>query len=342
MAALEKFTLKELKNVGKESYREQTTKPYKNFVDATRTKENYSYNYDSSSAMLKAMKKRILDILDGEDPKQGTKVGSWAVTCPKELKDDPKLTRLFFDTTKEFLENRYGKENLIDMVVHMDETTPHATAYIVPEAISRKSGKKTVSTASCFTRTDLQSFHDDFDKYCENVFGVSGLVKNGQTKDAKNMKELKQKTLEELQQENERLSAIVEAQETHIQALETQVKELQARVSEKPEKTPQKASESVKVEQKVKRVQKASESLQKPQIFRPQKASLLFSYMRAAEKGDKEVMHHNKKMYETYFPESNFETEYERYKADQREKRVRQSSTITIRTDDRQGDYQRE
>lgn len=335
MANLKKYTLKQMGRVAKEAYREIEKSGYKNYVDSKKSENNFSYNFGSSKDMMREMRRRINEILAGQIIKDGTKVGSWIFTCPQELLGDEKQEKKYFDVSKRFCEERYGKENIIDCVIHRDETTPHMTVYTVPECISRKTGRKTVSTASCFTQKDLQSFHPDFEKVLQKEFGMKGLGSNGKTKENKDITDLKYDTVQQLREENAALRA-------ENEALEAQVKDLQARVSEKPEKTPQKASESVKVEQKVKRVQKASESLQKPQIFRPQKASLLFSYMRAAEKGDKEVMHHNKKMYETYFPESNFETEYERYKADQREKRVRQSSTIAIRTDDRQGDYQRE
>lgn len=202
MAHLDKYTLREMKGISKEAYRELQEDHYKNFVNPTETKNNFSYNCTSSNDVMKAIKKRILDILEGEDPKSNAKIGSWVITCPKELKDDARNVKLFFDTTKEFLENRYGKKNIIDVIVHLDETTPHCTCYVVPEAVSRKSGKRTVSTASCFTRKDLQSFHKDFDTCIERVFHKKGLVNNKITKENRDIEELKRDTYDELKKQN--------------------------------------------------------------------------------------------------------------------------------------------
>ena len=38
----------------------------------------------------------------------------------------------YFETAKKWLEDRHGKENVIATTVHMDETSPHLVAYVVP------------------------------------------------------------------------------------------------------------------------------------------------------------------------------------------------------------------
>lgn len=38
----------------------------------------------------------------------------------------------YFETAKKWLEDRHGKENVIATSVHMDETSPHLVAYVVP------------------------------------------------------------------------------------------------------------------------------------------------------------------------------------------------------------------
>lgn len=335
MANLKKYTLKQMGRVAKEAYREIEKSGYKNYVDQSKFENNFSYNFESSKDMMREMRRRINEILDGQIIKDGTKVGSWIFTCPQELLGNPALERKYFDVSKSFCEERYGKENIIDAVIHRDETTPHMTVYVVPECTSRKTGRRTVSTASCFTRKDLQSFHPDFEKVLQKEFGMKGLGSNGKTKENKDITDLKYDTVQQLREENEILQKENAALQAANEALEAQVKDLQARVSEKPEKaseTPQKPSESVKAEQKVERVPKVSESPQKPP-----KASLLFSFYRAEVKDDKEVMKHIRKMYHVYYPESDFESEYRQYQVDQKTRRDRH---VTVRTDDRQDDYQ--
>ena len=38
----------------------------------------------------------------------------------------------FFEKSKKWLEEKYGKDNLISTTIHRDETTPHLVAYVVP------------------------------------------------------------------------------------------------------------------------------------------------------------------------------------------------------------------
>lgn len=45
---------------------------------------------------------------------------------------DDKDGSRYFETAKKWLEDRHGKENVIATSVHMDETSPHLVAYVVP------------------------------------------------------------------------------------------------------------------------------------------------------------------------------------------------------------------
>ncbi|MDN8888844.1 MobV family relaxase, partial [Staphylococcus aureus] len=44
----------------------------------------------------------------------------------------PEDTKQFFEQAKTFLEEEYGKENLLYATVHMDEKTPHMHYGVVP------------------------------------------------------------------------------------------------------------------------------------------------------------------------------------------------------------------
>lgn len=37
-----------------------------------------------------------------------------------------------FEQSKKWLENKYGKNNVVSTTIHRDETTPHLVAYVVP------------------------------------------------------------------------------------------------------------------------------------------------------------------------------------------------------------------
>ena len=187
MAHIDKFSRQDLRKVLKETYREyDDPSKYENEVDPSRTHLNYSMRFKSSYEFMTALDDRVTDLInntmDGKAPKLEPKYVSWVITAPKQLYGDfPKSydadkLKLFFTEFYKFCQDRYGKDNIIDGVVHMDETSPHMTVYIVPECVSRKSGKPTISAATRFQRNELRMFHSDFDKVCEKLFGQPNLV----------------------------------------------------------------------------------------------------------------------------------------------------------------------
>ena len=197
MAHLDKYSRQELRRILRETYREydDPTK-YENDVDIARTHLNYNMNPDirGSYDFLNRLDDRVADIIatemDGKPPRNPPKFASWVITCPKELigdlNGDDQQIRKFFAAVWDFCCQRYGKEDVIDGVVHMDESTPHMTIYIIPECVSRKSGKHSISVATVFQRQELQSFHADLDKQCELIFGQKNLVTRSEEEKAEN------------------------------------------------------------------------------------------------------------------------------------------------------------
>ena len=197
MAHIDKYSRQELRRILKETYREydDPTK-YENEVDLARTHLNYNMNKSihGSYVFMNMLDDRVEDIIntemDGKPPRNMPKFGSWVITCPRELTVEATGSdlpmRMFFDEVWNFCCRRYGEQNCIDGVVHMDETTPHMTVYIVPECTSRKSGKHTISAATVFQRQELQAFHADLDERCEQVFGQKHLVTRSEKEKADN------------------------------------------------------------------------------------------------------------------------------------------------------------
>lgn len=117
----------------------------------------------------------------------------WIVTAPKEL--TPEELPLFFNETYKFLNDRYGKENVISAYVHMDETTPHIHYAFVPVVIDKKKGIPKLSAKERITRKDLNTFHPDLTKHMTAVFGRDIGIQNDATAlGNQTIKQLRQKT----------------------------------------------------------------------------------------------------------------------------------------------------
>lgn len=115
----------------------------------------------------------------------------WIVTAPKGMSPD-ELPR-FFDESYIFLNNRYGKENVISAYVHMDETTPHVHYSFVPVVIDKKKGIPKLSAKERISKKDLQTFHKDLSAHMEKVFGRDiGILNDATIMGNKTIKQLRQ------------------------------------------------------------------------------------------------------------------------------------------------------
>lgn len=87
---------------------------------------------------------------------------SWVISAPKDLPAEH--TREFFERSYQFLEKKYGKENVISAYVHMDETNPHMHFAFVPVVYDKKKEREKVSAKDVVTLAELKQFHKDFQR----------------------------------------------------------------------------------------------------------------------------------------------------------------------------------
>ena len=221
MAHMEKFKQVDLVPVLKEGFRD--LKEYRNDVDETRTEQNYTFGCQTWKQVTVRAKQRAQEIMgDKKLNKKANPLFSWVVTYPKGRTSVSE--RDFFEGVRDYMSDLYGEANVMAVCVHMDETTPHCHCYIVPEATSRKTGERTVSTASLLDKKHLQRFHKDFDEFMYERFGERNLIERAEEDKAEenvSMLELKRRTLKA---ENETLT-------TGNKELETQRRELTNSVS---------------------------------------------------------------------------------------------------------------
>lgn len=162
-------------------------------IDTTKTHLNYNLadNYMSAEEVLKRCRehcsKKIRDNMNI--------MCSWVITIPEILKDKERYHKFFFEQAYKFLEERYGKDNVISAYVHFDETTPHMHFAFTPIT---KDGR--LSAKEVVNRLDLQSFHYDLSKHMQEYFKADIGILNENTKlGNKTTRELKiNSTLEKL------------------------------------------------------------------------------------------------------------------------------------------------
>jgi hypothetical protein len=169
-------------------------------IDPARTHLNYNLAPAHDGGQIAFIQKRLSEVKlqNRADVKV---MCDWVITLPvtdefKQQKPErqEELTQGFFRASYDFLEKRYGRENVVSAYVHMDEKTPHMHFAFIPVTEDRKKGGFKVSAKEVLTRSDLQSFHTDLQRFLGQR-GVPLAVLNGATKDGnKTVAELKKAT----------------------------------------------------------------------------------------------------------------------------------------------------
>lgn len=265
MAHMEKFKQVDLVPVLKEGFRD--LKEYRNDVDETRTEQNYTFGCQTWKQVTVRAKQRAQEIMgDKKLNKKANPLFSWVVTYPKGRTSVSE--RDFFEGVRDYMSDLYGEANVMAVCVHMDETTPHCHCYIVPEATSRKTGERTVSTASLLDKKHLQRFHKDFDEFMYERFGERNLIERAEEDKAEenvSMLELKRRTkkteIKELETKEQELKNSVSNLEITKQNLVNEVRMLEEKRKEEIERSKMLVDAQISIYKK-KKVKELNEELE--------------------------------------------------------------------------------
>ncbi|NMV36207.1 plasmid recombination protein [Staphylococcus aureus] len=121
----------------------------------------------------------------------------------------PEETKMFFEHAKSFLEQEYGKDNLLYATVHMDELTPHMHYGVVPiTKDGRLSAKEVVGNKKALTE-----FQDRFNEYINSCGyelsrGISRKLMPRQHEQVSRYKQLTNYHKEEYERQSQKLDHI--------------------------------------------------------------------------------------------------------------------------------------
>ncbi|MGG3928570.1 MobV family relaxase, partial [Metabacillus fastidiosus] len=158
--------------------------------------------------------------------KDAVKLCEFVVTSDKEFFDelDPEDEQRFFKASLKFLQERYGKENILYAIVHKDEKTPHMHVGMVPITQDGKLAAKQFFGK----RTELQQLQD---KFHQHVVKAGFDIDRGVASDAKHieMKRFKVLTADE---ELKNLKYELEEKQEQKKELDLSIKEIEDRLSD--------------------------------------------------------------------------------------------------------------
>lgn len=156
-------------------------------IDNSRTHLNYNL-CEREGGGFAYLKKRLDEVkhlnLSSRTGKNEIKTScNWCVTLPSDVPEERE--REFFEKTFDFLQERYGAENILSAVVHKDETQPHLHFSFIPVVKDVEEDTGAITERLCakevITRGELQSFHTELSRHIESEMGQEFAVLNGKT-----------------------------------------------------------------------------------------------------------------------------------------------------------------
>lgn len=166
---MEKYKRGDIVGIERKNERDENYKSTKNpQIDKSRTHLNY-HTLPYGKKYLAFIDERIKELA----PKRKIKddavlITSFILGSDKEFFDGitPETQKRFFSDCTEFFSERYGKENVVSAVVHLDESTPHLHFNLMPVTGGRLCAKE------LFDRTALRELQTDFYEVVGKKYGL--------------------------------------------------------------------------------------------------------------------------------------------------------------------------
>lgn len=145
-------------------------------IDYEKSKQNYNLSENKLTYHQK-IKERISELpLKRAVRKDAIVMAQVLVTSDKSFFDNLSEERRkeFFKDSYDFLADRYGKENIISSVVHLDEKTPHMHFNFIPVTADNR-----LSAKELLTPITLGKQHDEFYQQVGKKYGLDRGEKGG-------------------------------------------------------------------------------------------------------------------------------------------------------------------
>lgn len=179
MANMEKYSLKDMQALCKHVARECLTYSNDN-IDLSRSNKNYNLAPKRNFSQMQFIENAL------ERYKHSTRhdlrvCSSWCITCPENVPQARQND--FFKLTYNFLVSRYTartglSENdfVVSSFVHLDETTAHMH-FVMLNIVNNSHGQR-FCCKELFNRSELSTFHKDFDKYMKEHKFIAEIINN--------------------------------------------------------------------------------------------------------------------------------------------------------------------
>lgn len=164
---MQKFHKNDVALVERENERDENYISDNPQIDRARTKDNYRL-VSSYGTYTEFINNRLRE-LNLSPRKDAVVMNSFVVGSDKTFFDKlSKMQRyIFFENCAKFFAERYGEENIISAVVHLDETTPHMHLNLMPITSNGR-----LCSKQLFDKPQLQKLQTDFYEEVGKKYGL--------------------------------------------------------------------------------------------------------------------------------------------------------------------------
>ena len=231
---MEKYHKTDIAPVENENERDETYQASNPQIDFMRTRNNYNIiKRQRSYTQFINDKIEALD-LPTKVRKDAVLMCSFVVGSDREFfgRLSPGEQQQFFVDCARFFAERYGEENIISAVVHLDETTPHLHLNLIPIADGRLCAK------TLFDRKELQNLQTDFHSVIGKKWNLQRGKEGSTTKHldtaAYKLKKISEETAaaEERKTIAEQGAVIAEQRQVHAERKTQQIEDRQKRLQQ--------------------------------------------------------------------------------------------------------------
>ena len=141
-------------------------------IDWSRTEQNYQLHEPALYARgtyARRIDDRLREAGIARVRKDAVKLCGIVISSDREFFSQlsSEQQREFFQRSYDFMAARYGTENILSAVVHMDETTPHMHLYLMPITQDNRLCCKEI-----FDKRGLAALHDEFYREVGKAYGL--------------------------------------------------------------------------------------------------------------------------------------------------------------------------
>ena len=226
---MEKYKRQEVSPVEQENERDETYQAGNPQIDSTRTHLNYHLILPRKSYM-EIINGRLSELeLKRKIRSDAILMNSFIVTSDGEFFKGlrPWEQQEFFQDCAEFFSNKYGEENMISAVVHMDETTPHMHLNFIPINEGRLSSK------SLFDRQKLAQLQTELHESIGKKWGLQRGKEGSQAKHLSTAEFKAKKIIESAEQRKREINEQTEKKRAELDDL-TQIVQVIEDAKNKP------------------------------------------------------------------------------------------------------------